>query len=110
MTIQIEKTASSRLPALDLSAIEFGNVFSDHLFRQDWRDGVWQDPRIIPHQAIALNPAALGLHYGQVVFEGLKAYRGTHDNIIRLAPPLTISEDELRESMQVIIRAFERFL
>ena len=69
MTIQIEKTTSSRLATLDFSAIEFGNVFSDHLFRQEWKDGTWQDPTIIPHQSIALSPAALGLHYGQVVFE-----------------------------------------
>ena len=87
MTIQIEKTTSSRLATLDFSAIEFGNVFSDHLFRQEWKDGTWQDPTIVPHQSIALSPAALGLHYGQVVFEGLKAYRGTHDNVIRLFRP-----------------------
>ena len=87
MTIQIKRTTSSRLTALDFSSIECGNVFSDHIFRQEWKDGVWQEPGLIPHQSIALNPAALGLHYGQVVFEGLKAYRGTQDSVIRLFRP-----------------------
>ena len=87
MNIQIEKTAKSRLGEVDFSKVEFGNVFSDHMFSQKWEDGAWQSARIIPYGPVALNPAALGLHYGQTVFEGLKAYRGTRDGILRLFRP-----------------------
>ncbi len=87
MNIRIEEVAESRLSELDFSKIEFGNVFSDHLFRRNWEEGAWQEASLIPYQSIPVNPAALGLHYGQAVFEGLKAYRGTQDGIIRLFRP-----------------------
>ena len=53
----------------------FGHYFSDHMFILDYTDGVgWHDPRIVPYQPISLDPSAMIFHYGQSVFEGLKAY------------------------------------
>lgn len=55
--------------------LDFGTVFTDHMFMMDYQDGKgWHDPRIIPYQPLTLDPAAIIFHYGQTIFEGLKAY------------------------------------
>ncbi len=72
--------------------IPFGTLFTDHMFSMTYSDGRWHDPCIHPYRPISLDPAAMCLHYGQGVFEGMKAYRnGEHvllfrpaDNIRRL--------------------------
>ncbi|RDE17803.1 MAG: branched chain amino acid aminotransferase [Candidatus Thorarchaeota archaeon] len=72
--------------------LEFGTTFTDHMFTMSYREGMWNDPRIGPFQPLSLNPAAMCLHYGQGVFEGMKAYRRKgkvylfrpRDNILRL--------------------------
>lgn len=71
--INITKTQKSRLSELDFNNIPFGRVFSDHMFVADYTDGEWMDPRIEPFGRISLHPAAMALHYGQSVFEGMKA-------------------------------------
>ncbi len=54
----------------------FGDIFSDHMFIMDYKEGKgWYDPRIVPYQDIKLDPAAIAIHYGQSLFEGLKCYR-----------------------------------
>ena len=58
-----------------INKLGFGNYFTDHMFILDYIEGKgWHDPRIIPYQPISLDPAAKVFHYGQSVFEGLKAY------------------------------------
>ncbi len=73
--IAIHRTAASRLPGTDLAHVKFGRVFTDHMFVMDFRDGRWQEARITPFADLSMSPAALVLHYGQTIFEGLKAYR-----------------------------------
>lgn len=64
--------------------LRFGNVFSDHMFVMDYDEGHgWQEPRIVPYQPFSMDPATCVLHYGQAVFDGLKAFRGA-DRAIRL--------------------------
>ncbi|HYM30896.1 MAG TPA: branched-chain amino acid aminotransferase [Candidatus Cybelea sp.] len=64
--------------------LQFGNVFTDHMFIMDFTEGKgWHDPRIVPYQPFALDPATAVLHYAQAVFDGLKAFRGA-DGTIRL--------------------------
>jgi branched-chain amino acid aminotransferase len=58
------------------SNLGFGRLFSDHMFVMNWRNGGWEDPRIIPYGNFSMDPAAMVFHYGQAIFEGLKAYRG----------------------------------
>ncbi len=53
----------------------FGDIFSDHMFKMDFYDGQWRGPRIEPFAPLSLSPAAMSLHYGQLIFEGLKCYR-----------------------------------
>ncbi|NDY42120.1 branched-chain amino acid aminotransferase [Dissulfurirhabdus thermomarina] len=65
-------------------ALGFGDHFSNHMFLMDFRaDRGWINPRIVPYAPFRLDPAAMAFHYGQAIFEGLKAYRGT-DGRVRL--------------------------
>ena len=79
-------TTKSRLPTLDLDGFVFGEVFSDHMFCMDYKDGAWRDGEILAYGPIALEPGAMVLHYAQMAFEGLKAFRGD-DNVLRLFRP-----------------------
>ncbi|MFN3528413.1 MAG: branched-chain amino acid aminotransferase [Bacteroidia bacterium] len=73
--IKITRTQKSNFDQVDWENIPFGKVFSDHMFIADYRDGKWCDPRIVPYEPIAMSPAISALHYGQSIFEGMKAYR-----------------------------------
>jgi len=75
-TIKIEKVKQSRISEVDFNNIQFGKNFSDHMFIADFYDGEWRDARIVPFGNISIHPATFALHYGQSIFEGLKAYRG----------------------------------
>lgn len=59
----------------DEKKLGFGDIYSDHMFIMDYHDNKWQRPRIVPFAPLSLSPAAMGLHYGQLMFEGLKCYR-----------------------------------
>lgn len=59
----------------DETKLGFGDIFSDHMFRLDYYDGAWRHPRLEPYGPLQLSPAAMSLHYGQLIFEGLKCYR-----------------------------------
>lgn len=76
--IKIKKTPASRLNQVDFDNIPFGRVFSDHMFIADYADGQWQDFRIEPFEPFSMHPATMVLHYGQSVFEGMKASK-SHD-------------------------------
>src|SRR5205085_5864104 len=81
--IAITRTAHPNQPPPD-DSLRFGNVFSDHMFVMDYHEGRgWHDLRIIPYQPFSIDPATCVLHYGQAVFDGLKAFRGA-DGVIRL--------------------------
>lgn len=69
------------------SELGFGKHFTDHMFVMDYTlNKGWHDPRIIPYEPIALDPAAMIFHYGQTVFEGLKAYRTKDDRVLLFRP------------------------
>lgn len=71
----------------DESKLGFGHIFTDHMFIMNYDTGMgWHDARIVPFGDISLSPAAMCLHYGQEIFEGLKAYR-TKDGSIQLFRP-----------------------
>ncbi|MBB6450283.1 branched-chain amino acid aminotransferase [Geomicrobium halophilum] len=74
-------------PKPDSSELAFGKYFTDHMFMMDYAaDKGWQRPRIVPYQPLTMDPSAMVFHYGQTVFEGLKAYRMS-DGDIRLFRP-----------------------
>ena len=74
-TIQIEQAAMKRWREVDFSDLEFGRIATDHMFVADFKGNEWQNARIVPYGNVELSPFTSGLHYGQTVFEGLKAYR-----------------------------------
>ena len=75
LDIKVTKVEQSRLESVDFSQIPFGKIFTDHMFLCDYEDGVWKNPRIVPYGPIAMSPAIGALHYGQTIFEGIKAYK-----------------------------------
>lgn len=74
-SIAVERTKESRIGAVDFKNLEFGNHLSDHMFVAEYDNGQWNAPRVVPFADIRVSPAMLSLHYGQSVFEGMKAFR-----------------------------------
>jgi branched-chain amino acid aminotransferase len=73
MNITITKTTASRIDSIDFDNIPLGRTFTDHMFICEYTDGQWQDPRVTPLELIPTHPAAMALHYGQAIFEGMKS-------------------------------------
>lgn len=75
ISIKISKTAQSRINTYDFENIPFGTVFSDHMFVADYENGAWKNAEILPFGPLHLSPATFALHYGQAIFEGMKAFK-----------------------------------
>jgi branched-chain amino acid aminotransferase len=81
--IPVRKTNHSRISEVDFGKLEFGKYISDHMLVCDYANGEWKQPHIVPYANLSLSPSALALHYGQTVFEGMKAFR-MHDDRINI--------------------------
>ncbi|MGN0556478.1 MAG: branched-chain amino acid aminotransferase [Acutalibacteraceae bacterium] len=78
LNIRIEKTATPKQKPKAGEPLGFGKIFTDHMFIMDYETGKgWHDPRIVPFQKLEFSPACASFHYGQTMFEGMKAYKGT---------------------------------
>ena len=78
LNIRVERTASPK--EKPTGKLSFGRVFTDHMFMMNYEEGKgWFDPRVVPYQDLVLSPAAMVFHYGQEMFEGLKAYKNGDD-------------------------------
>lgn len=98
-TLEVIKTTTHK-PKPDPEALGFGKYFTDHMLLIDYHsDKGWYHPRIVPYEPLTLDPAAMVFHYGQTVFEGLKAYKD-HDENVRLFRP--------EENMKRLNRSNER--
>ena len=89
MEIRIEKTPKPKhIPtAEELGGIKFGTVFTDHMLLINYSEGKgWHDARIVPYGPVSLDPAACCLHYGQLIFEGLKAYKAKDGGVVMFRP------------------------
>ena len=82
LAIPVTKTQSSRLSQTDFSNLVFGKTISDHMFVADYKNGEWSDLRIEPYAPLHLSPSNATLHYGQSIFEGLKAYRNDDGEVL----------------------------
>ena len=85
-TFAFERTTKSRIKDVDFNNIEFGKYISDHMLVVDYLDNKWQTPKIVPFGDIPMSPAMLSLHYGQSVFEGMKAFRNINGDICIFRP------------------------
>jgi len=86
LPIDIQKTTKSRLAETDLENPVFGKMYSDHMFIADYKNGNWQDFRIVPYGNLSISPANTTLHYASTIFEGLKAHRGPNGDILVFRP------------------------
>jgi branched-chain amino acid aminotransferase len=81
--IPVKRVKESRIHEVDFNQLEFGKYISDHMLVCDYANGKWSAPQIVPYANFSISPSALALHYGQTVFEGMKAFR-MHDGRINI--------------------------
>ena len=84
--IEILKSATTKINEVDFGNLSFGSVFTDHLFECDFKNGEWQKPVIKPYAPFLLDPSSRVFHYGQAIFEGMKAYKDTNDDVWLFRP------------------------
>ena len=84
--IEIISAASSRINEVDFENLTFGNVFTDYMLVCDYKDGAWQKPVIEPYAPFLIDPSSKVFHYGQAIFEGMKAYKDTEDAVWLFRP------------------------
>ncbi|MFY7739918.1 MAG: branched-chain amino acid aminotransferase [Flavobacterium sp.] len=84
--IDIVKASSSKIASVDFENLTFGNIFTDHMLICDFKDGVWQKPIITPYEPFLIDPSAKVFHYGQAIFEGMKAYKDDNDDVWLFRP------------------------
>ena len=105
-TMNLTRVENSRVDEADADDLGFGKFYSDHMFSMAYSDGRWGQPEILPFGPIPVHPANAALHYGQAVFEGLKAYRGS-DNALRVFRPDKNAERLLRSCERLCIPTIE---
>lgn len=118
MDILITKAERSKLQELSLDNLPFGRYFSDHMLEADYENGEWKNIEIKPYQPLLLSPSVAAIHYGQAIFEGIKAYKDQqgnpaifrpHDNYRRFNASATrmqmptVPEDLFMEGMKQLI-------
>src|ERR1051325_5489372 len=85
--IKTIKTEHSRINEVaDKKDLAFGKHFSDHMFVCEYIDDEWQNFRIIPYGPLPMPPSISALHYGQAIFEGMKAFRADNDDVLLFRP------------------------
>ncbi|WP_298152068.1 branched-chain amino acid aminotransferase [Flavobacterium sp.] len=84
--IDIVKTSSTKINSVDFDTLTFGTTFTDHMLVCDFREGKWEKPVIKPYEPFLLDPSAKVFHYGQAIFEGMKAYKDENDDVWLFRP------------------------
>jgi branched-chain amino acid aminotransferase len=84
--IVIEEVKESKISSIDFENLTFGKTFTDHMLECTWRDGAWENPVIKPYGPIQIEPSCKVFHYGQAIFEGMKAFKDTTGNIHLFRP------------------------
>lgn len=84
--IPITKNTNPRLPHFKIETLQFGKHFTDHMLMADYIDGEWKNIEIKPYAPFEVDPASAVLHYGQTIFEGIKAYKNTKDEVVIFRP------------------------
>jgi branched-chain amino acid aminotransferase len=123
--IIVEKAAQSKIDQIDFDNLAFGSVFTDHMLVCDFKNGAWELPKIVPYQPISLDPSSKIFHYGQSIFEGMKAYKDKNEDIFlfrpldnhkrfnisakRLCIP-EIPEDYFMEGLKTLLKLDEEFI
>lgn len=125
MDISVTKVERSKLQELNLENLPFGRYFSDHMLEADYENGEWKNIEIKPYQPLLLNPSIAAIHYGQSIFEGIKAYKDRegkpfifrpHDNFRRfnisaerMQMP-TVPEELFMEGMRKLVELDQNWI
>lgn len=126
LNIRIEKTtAPKNIPGPE-NPLVFGTIFTDHMFIMDYVEGQgWIDPRVIPYQPLSLEPSAMVFHYGQEMFEGLKAYKTAEGKTLLFRPDKnieranntnericipTIPEEDFLQAIKTVVKTDEAWI
>jgi len=86
MSIDIQLIEQSKIDSTDFNNLAFGRVFTDHMFVCDYVDGEWKNPQVMPYGPMEFEPSARVFHYGQAVFEGMKAFKDDKDDVFLFRP------------------------
>jgi len=84
--IEVIKAESTKIHDVDFDNLAFGSVFSDHMLECNYKDGKWHEPKVVPYAPITLDPSSKIFHYGQSIFEGMKAYKDANDDVWLFRP------------------------
>ncbi|PZW37920.1 branched-chain amino acid aminotransferase [Mesonia algae] len=84
--LDITTAKSSRLDQVDFDNLVFGKYYADHMMICDYKDGAWQTPQIMPYGPMEMEPSSKVFHYGQAVFEGMKAFKDADDKVWLFRP------------------------
>ena len=107
--IDVVEAKSSRIDSVDFDNLIFGNVFADHMMECDYIDGQWQNPVVKPYGPIQLDPSAKVFHYGQAIFEGMKAFKDDEDQVWLFRPEANIDRFN-KSSVRLAIPEFPKEL
>ncbi len=94
--IDIVPVSKSKINSVDFENLSFGSVFTDHMFVCDFKEGNWQQPQIKAYEPFLIDPSAKVFHYGQAIFEGMKAYKDARDDVWLFRPDQNL--DRLNKS------------
>ena len=84
--IQISRILNSKIESVDFENLPFGEVFTDYMLTCDFINGKWEEPSIVPYAPFLIDPSAKVFHYGQAIFEGMKAYKDENDSVWLFRP------------------------
>ncbi|MDO9184721.1 MAG: branched-chain amino acid aminotransferase [Bacteroidia bacterium] len=84
--VKVQKISKSRINELDFEHLTFGKIFSDHMFVVDYKNNQWGDAQILPYGPVPMSPSTSALHYGQAIFEGMKAYKNDKGEVSLFRP------------------------
>ncbi|QXP53761.1 branched-chain amino acid aminotransferase [Cellulophaga sp. HaHa_2_95] len=123
--VTVEKSKTSKIDQVDFDNLSFGSIYSDHMLVCDYKNGAWENPKVVPYGPVSLDPSAKIFHYGQSIFEGMKAYKDSEDstwlfrpldnhkrlNISakRLAIP-EIPEDYFMEGLKTLLKVDDQWI
>ena len=110
MEIKITRTTAPKQKPTDESKLGFGKIFTDHMFVMDYTKGMgWHDARIVPYAPLSLDPSAMIFHYGQGIFEGLKAYKTKDGRVLLFRPQKNIERANISNERLCIPPLDEEF-
>jgi branched-chain amino acid aminotransferase len=125
LSIKITETTQSHINEVNWDNLPFGKIFSDHMLVMDYKNGAWQQPEILPFGNLNLHPATSAIHYGQSIFEGMKANKNEHGDIYIFRPDMnakrfkessermcmpTISEEMFTEMVRKLVEVDKNWI